>query len=333
MKHFIIIAVLVVASTLLVHTGLTSLGLLPPQASAQAVEIDKLFGIHFWLMSALFSLIVVILLYSLIVFRRKKGETGDGAYIVGNSKLEIFWTLIPLFLVIFLAYLGSQSLAVVRQVDPSAMVVHVTAGQWFWKFEYQETGITSTTLYLPVGRQVDLQMTSLDVIHSFWVPEFRVKQDLVPGRTTDLRITPITTGTYHVRCAVLCGTRHAYMEAAVFVVSQQDFDAWAAQQASSVSLDPVARGQQLVEQNGCGNCHSLTGSVGIGPTWLHLYQSEVKLADGTGITADTNYLLQSIISPNLQIVQGFYPNVMPNFGSVLDQTQVEDIVSYIQTLK
>jgi len=238
-----------------------------------------------------------------------------------------------LFLVIFLAYLGAQSLGVVRQVDPSAMVVRVTAGQWFWKFQYQDSGITSTTLFLPVGRQVDLQMTSLDVIHSFWVPEFRVKQDIVPGQTNELRITPIEIGAYRVRCAELCGTRHAYMEAPVYVVSQQDFDAWVGQQAATVLVDPVLRGQQLVQQNGCLNCHSVSGAAGIGPTWSHLYESEVTLSDGSEVPADTDYLRTSIISPNLQVLQGFYPNVMPNFADVLDQTEVEDIIAYIQSLK
>jgi cytochrome c oxidase subunit 2 len=333
MKHFIILAILIIASTFLLHAGLTSIGLFPVQASTQAVEIDKLFGVHLWLISALFSLIFVILLYSLVVFRRKKGDTGYGAYIVGNTRLEIFWTLIPLFVVIFLAYLGAQSLGVIRRVDPSALVVRVTAGQWFWKFQYADSGVTSTTLYLPAGRQIDLQMTSLDVIHSFWVPEFRVKQDIVPGQTNEMRITPIKIGTYKVRCSELCGTRHAYMETSVFVVSPQDFDTWVAQQAATVPVDPVSRGEQLVQQNGCTNCHSVTGSVGIGPTWFHLYQSDVILSDGSDVPADTDYLRTSIITPNLNVVQGFFPNVMPNFADVLDQTQVEDIIAYIQSLK
>jgi cytochrome c oxidase subunit 2 len=333
MKHFIIIGILVVGSTLLLHTGLTDIGLLPKQASVQAIEIDRLFNIHLWLISALFSLIIVILLYSLIVFHRKKGEVGDGAHIVGNTRLEIFWTMIPFFLVIYLAYLGAQSLGIVRQVDTTAMVVRVTAGQWFWKFEYQDTGVVSSTLYLPVGRQVDLQMTSLDVIHSFWVPEFRVKQDLVPGQTTELRVTPDLIGSYHVRCAELCGTRHAYMEAPVYVVSQQDFDKWMVSQAATVSQDPVQRGELLAQQNGCTNCHSATGAAGIGPTWQHLYQSQVTLSDGTKVTADATYLLNSILTPNLQITNGYFPNVMPNFSTVLKQTEMQDIIAYIQSLK
>jgi cytochrome c oxidase subunit 2 len=333
MKHVVIIFVLVVACTFLIHTGLTNVGLLPTEASAQAAEIDQLFGIHIWLISALFSLIMVVLIYSLIVFRRKKGETGDGAYITGNSTLEVLWTAIPLLAVIVLAYIGGKSLGVIRRIDPSAMQVKVTAGQWFWQYQYPDYGITTTDLYLPVGRQVDLVMTSNDVIHSFWVPEFRVKQDLVPGHTTDLRITPTLIGDYKVRCAELCGASHAYMEGLVKVVSQGDFDNWISQQQSAAPMDPALRGQQLTQQYGCTNCHSIDGSENIGPTWLNLYQSEVELSDGSSVIADDNYLKTSIVNPNLQVVAGYSANIMPNFGDLLDQTAVEALVSYIITIK
>jgi cytochrome c oxidase subunit 2 len=155
---------------LLVHIGLTNIGLLPLQASVQAVAVDQLLGIHFWLISFLLSLIMVTLFYSLIVFRRKKGETGDGAHIQGNSSMEVAWTAIPLLVVIILGYIGARSLGEVRRIDPSALKVKVISGQWFWQFQYPEFGVASTELHLPVDRQVDLQLTSQDVIHSFWCP-------------------------------------------------------------------------------------------------------------------------------------------------------------------
>jgi cytochrome c oxidase subunit 2 len=217
-------------------------------------------------------------------------------------------------------------------VDPSALEVDVTAGQWFWKFEYPEYGISSDKLYLPVDRQVFLNMTSLDVIHSFWVPEFRVKQDLVPGQKTELRITPDLAGAYKVRCAELCGTSHAYMEAQVYVVSQGEFNSWIDQQKATVILDPVQKGRQLATQY-CAACHTVDGSSKVGPTWLKLAGSEVSLSDGSDILADTEYLRSSIITPNLHIVEGYNANVMPNFADLLDQTEVEDLVAYIQSLK
>jgi cytochrome c oxidase subunit 2 len=333
MKHYIIIGALVVVSTFLIHAGLMGIGLLPVQASLQALSIDRLMYVHVWIISFLFSLIIVTLTYSLIVFHRKKGESGDGVYMTGNNRLEITWTLIPLVAVIILAYAGAGSLGVVRQIDPSALVVKVIAQQWSWQFQYPDYGLVSTELNLPVGQQIDLQMTSRDVIHGFWIPEFRVKQDLVPGRTTDLRITPTLIGNYLVRCSVLCGTKHAYMEGKVHVISKADFDAWVTQQQAIVITDPVVRGQLAVTQNGCGSCHSVDGTKGIGPTWLRLYNSTVPLSNGTKVTADVTYLTNSILTPNLQIVKGFSPNRMPNFADTLTAQQIADIVAYIESLK
>jgi cytochrome c oxidase subunit 2 len=333
-KHLVVVTILVVTSTYLVYTGLTSIGLLPNQASMQAVAVDEMLGIHIWLISFLFSLIVVILLYSLVVFRRKKGETGDGDYIEGNSTLEVLWTMIPFFVVIFLAYNGATSLAETRRVDPSALQIRVISGQWYWQYQYPDYGIASTELYLPVNMQSNLQMVSNDVIHSFWVPEFRVKQDIVPGQTTELRITPTIQGEYKVLCAELCGTSHAYMEGLVFVVAQEDFDLWVEKQQATVDVDPVLRGQQLSQQYGCLACHSIDGSKKIGPTWAGLYESEILLVDESKIISDREYLIQSIVNPNLHIVQGYSANVMPSFvADVIDQMAVEAIVSYIETLK
>lgn len=333
MRRYVIIFILVIISTFLVHTWLMSIGLFPAEASAQSIAVDQLFHVHLWLISFLFSLIMVTLVYSLIVFHRKKDELGDGAYLTGDSTLEITWTAIPLVAVLVLAYAGAKTLGAIRVIDPTALQVKVTAGQWYWQYAYPDYGVTSTDLYLPVQVQIDLQMTSVDVIHSFWVPEFRVKQDIIPGRSVDLRITPILIGKYKVRCSELCGLRHAYMEGAVNVVSQTDFANWISQQQSAAPPSPELRGQQLASSYGCTNCHSTDGSAKTGPTWLHLYGSSVKLSEGTTVTADDNYIKTSIINSNLQIVTGFPANTMPDFSQVLDQTMVEALVAYIKTLK
>ena len=136
-----------------------------------------------------------------------------------------------------------------------------------------------------------------------------------------------------MRCAELCGASHAYMEGLVKVVSQGDFDNWISQQQSAAPMDPALRGQQLAQQYGCTNCHSIDGSENIGPTWLNLYQSEVELSDGSSVIADDNYLKTSIVNPNLQVVAGYSANTMPNFGDLLDQTAVEALVAYIITIK
>jgi cytochrome c oxidase subunit 2 len=334
MKHFIIIAVLVIASTFAIHTGLSSIGLLPVLASAQGVSIDQLFGIYIWAIAFVFSLIMVIMLYSLVVFRRRKGETGEGTHFEGNNTLEVIWTVIPLIAVLYLAFLGARSLGETRRIDPSAMVVKVIAEQWSWQFQYPDYLFSSKDLYLPVGKQIDFQMTSLDVTHSFYVPEFRLKQDILPGRTVDLRITPSRIGNYTLTCAQLCGTHHADMVANVVVVSQTDFLAWTQKEIASAPKDPVLIGQQLASLYGCAVCHSTDGTKKVGPTWLHLYNSSVPLSDGTKVTADVTYLTNSIKNPNLQIVAGFSPNVMPDtFAQALTDTQIQNLIAYIESLK
>src|SRR5512138_3907347 len=233
MRRYVFVGILVVVVTVLTYLGLEAAHLMPVEASAQAVTIDWLWNIELAVLSFLFALIAVPAAYSLIVFRRKKGDTTDAEHMEGNTKLEITWTIFPLVLVMVFAYLGAVNLAETRRVDPDAMVVQVTARQWSWTFEYPAVNgltVASPELHVPVGKQILLQMTSNDVIHSFWVPEFRVKQDLVPGRITELRVTPTRVGSYKVRCAELCGTGHYSMEQPVIVSAQGEFAAWMADQ-------------------------------------------------------------------------------------------------------
>ena len=334
MRHFVIVGILVIVMAVLTYVGLDAVGLMPVEASAQSVPIDWLWNLEIMTISFLFALIVVPMAYSLIVFRRKKGDTTDAQHIEGNTNLEITWTVLPLFIVMVFAYLGAGNLAEVRRADPDAMIVKVTAQQWSWSFEYPTYGVTSTELHVPEGKQVLLQMTSRDVIHSFWVPEFRVKQDLVPGRITELRFTPILVGNYKVRCAEICGTSHAYMEGPVTVSTRADFDTWMEEQvkiAAAAAATPEGRGQALVAANGCGACHTITGAAGIGPTWFNLFGHEVELTDGSVVIADEAYIHESIKTPQAKIVAGFENQLMPTYGFPDDK--IDDIVAYIKTLK
>jgi cytochrome c oxidase subunit 2 len=272
MRHYVIVGILIFVVTILIYVGLDAVGLMPIQASSQAVDIDWMWNLEVIAMAFLFALIVVPMAYSLVVFRRRKGDTTDAEHMEGNTKLEIAWTIVPLFIVMAYAYLGAINLAAIQRADPDAMVVRVTGLQWSWTFEYPPVDgvvVTSKELHVPVGKQILLRMTSNDVIHSFWVPEFRVKQDVVPGRLTELRVTPTLEGNYKVRCAELCGTAHYSMENPVVVSSQEEFDAWFAvayKDAIEASQTPEGRGQALVSANGCAACHSINGAPGIGPT-------------------------------------------------------------------
>ena len=213
------------------------------------------------------------------------------------------------------------------------MSIKVTAFQGGWKFIYPDYGITTNELYLPINKQVVLKMESSDVTRSFWVPEFRIKQDVVPGRITEYRITPTLMGAYKVRCAELCGTSHSYMESPVIVVDQTGFTSWIVDEqakAAVAAATPEGRGERLVVQHGCAACHSIDGRKGLGPTWQNLFGSQVKLTDGSTVTADEAYLTESILNPTLKVVKGFQPS-MPAFSFTAEE--IADIIAYIQTLK
>jgi cytochrome c oxidase subunit 2 len=177
------------------------------------------------------ALCLVLLIYSAIAFRHRPGDAEDGPPMEGGPRLETAWTLVPLAIVLYLAFQGAVMLRDINRVPPAAeLEVKVTAFQWGWSFEYPQYGITSTEVRLPVDRPVLFKLTSTDVVHSFWVPEFRVKQDAVPGMVTALRVTPNRVGSYRVLCAEMCGVAHALMIAPVMVMEPAEFERWLEQQ-------------------------------------------------------------------------------------------------------
>jgi cytochrome c oxidase subunit 2 len=335
MKHFIVAGLLVIVLMAGSYFLLTNIELLPEQASAQAIPIDELFRLDFIAIVVLFSLIIGLMVYSIIVFRRRKGDDTDGPHIEGNPKLEVVWTLIPLIFVMFLAYYGSAILGETMAADPKPLRVDVIGSQWSWRFEYPDYGIISTDLVLPVNKQALLNISSTDVIHSFWVPEFRVKQDALPGEgfERELRVTPIETGEYKVRCAELCGKNHYDMLAPVRVLSQSEFDGWVQSQTGPVSDDPIVRGEVFARQFGCTACHSSDGSELVGPTWLGVFGSTEMFEDGSSMIVDRDYIFKSIRTPGIQIVAG-YQNIMPeNIAADMTDEQIEDVIAFIESLK
>lgn len=335
MRHFVIVGILVIVAAIATYFGLVAVGLMPEAASAQAVPIDWMWNYQVIAISFLFALIVVPLVYSLVVFRRKKGDTSDAEHIEGHTNLEIGWTIVPLVTVIVFAYMGAYSLRETLRSDPNAMVVKVHAQQFSWTYEYPEYGFFSTELRVPVWKQVLLQMESPDVIHSFWVPEFRVKQDIVPGRVTELRVTPNVEGAYKVRCAELCGSNHAYMESSVLVISKESFLQWVAEQQAQAAIQtPEGRGKKLATENGCLSCHSITSKpLNNAPSWFGLFGSTVTLADGTTVTANEAFLHTSIVDPLATIVEGYNPIMPDNYSEALTEEEIADIIAFIISLK
>jgi cytochrome c oxidase subunit 2 len=343
-KHFAAVTGVVTVLFVVVYILLRAIYQLPASASAEATSIDALFEAHFFLISFLFALVVGFMLYSLFVFRQRPGEEDeDGDHFHGHTGLEIAWTIVPLGLVVFFGVWGAQLLGDITGRPEDATVIRVFGQQWSWSFEYPELDdLRTNELVMPVNETIILELESLDVLHSFWVPEFRVKQDLVPGQVDILRVTPTEVGEYTLRCAEMCGTQHAYMLAPVRVVSQSEFETWAQEQSVSVTqLSAEERGAVWYEQFGCNSCHSLDGSVVVGPSWQGLYGSERPLQSGETVTADDEYIRASILHPNDQLVEGFAAAMPTNFEEQFAQTEeqyggeidiVADLIAFMQTL-
>lgn len=335
MKHILGVVAVIAAITLAAWAWLGSSfdQLVPLRASEESFFVDRLLGMQFYVIAFLFALIVGFMIYSIIAFRRKPGDNGDGDYFHGNTTLEIMWTVIPLGVVLYFAVVGAGYLNDITAPEPNELVVQVTGSQWNWRFDYPRFGISSAELYLPQNQQTVLEISSIDVIHSFWVPEFRVKQDAVPGMVHPLRVTPTETGTYVVRCAEICGTDHAYMLANVNVMEHEQFEEWVRSQVAPPTGGLAEVGEEIAELNGCLDCHSIDGSALTGPTWLDLFGEEVSLTDGSVVIADKEYIINSILNPTEQIVAGFENVAMPaNFGAVLSGKDLDALVAYIASL-
>jgi len=334
-KHFVIAGILVIVVSVLLILGLHATSLLPDLASAEGEFVDQMFTAQVYVIAVIFSLIIVFMLYSVVVFRRKPGDTSEGPNIKGNTPLEIAWTIIPLIIVMGFGVWGASQLSTIMAGAPDELLVEVTGFQFGWRFDYPDYAINSNELVLPKGRQILFKITSTDVIHSFWVPEFRIKQDAVPGRWTELRVTPTKTDDFTIRCAEMCGYAHSAMYAPVRVVEPQDFDAWVAGQelapVPSADMTPLERGMAVADQQGCSGCHTTDGSDVVGPTWLGLFGSQLPLEDGSTVVADEAYLRESILDPSAQIVAG-YPNIMPVYEGVLSDEDVKGLIEYIKSL-
>lgn len=355
-RHFVTVSVLVLISTIVLYLLFNYvLFVRPLPASAEADPIDRLFNLHFWLIAFLFSLIMVIMLYAARTFRRQPGDETDGPHIHGHTGLEVGWTIVPTLIVVAVGIYAAVILNQLIAPKPNEVPIRVQAQQWSWSFQYPEQAdVTSPELVLLVNQPVVLEMYSLDVLHSFWVPEFRVKQDILPGEQNIrlLRFTPTAVGNYKLRCAEICGSRHANMLADVRVLDETDYVAWVediSTRPTYADLTPEERGEIWYGSGGyaCNACHSLDGTIIVGPTWDGLFGSERPLADGTTVTADEAYIHESIVDPNAEIVAGFAPNIMPqNFEERFAEQEaeilanegveidiVEDLIEFIKTIE
>jgi cytochrome c oxidase subunit 2 len=294
--------------------------------------VDKAFfiilGISFFFLIGL----TMTMLFFVVKYNRKKNK--PAVQIKDNTWLEITWTLIPVILVLLMFYYGYEAFIPMRNAPKDAMQVKVTARMWKWSFEYKD-GKESDSLVLPLNKAVKLNLESKDVIHGFYIPAFRIKEDVVPGKHNYTWFIPQEIGQYDLFCSSYCGVRHSYMEAQVVVVSEAEFNKWLAAlpEKSKASSN---EGLTLLQNTGCLGCHSIDGSKIVGPTFKGLYGSTVELEDDDKtkkITADSTYLKESIYSPDKEIVAGYQKGIMKSYSDVLKDSDVTKIVEYLKTLK
>lgn len=308
---------------------------LPPAKSTLAHETDALF----WFVH-LSSLVLTIGLLAVIVYfvykYRRTSENEVTPLITHNNALEVTWSVIPLIMVITIFGWGYKVFMDQKIVPDDAYEINVTAQKWLWQFQYPNGAQSNGTLHVPAGRPVKLVMESRDVIHSFFVPDYRVKQDVVPGRYTNLWFNAPEPGESILFCTEYCGTDHSNMTGTVKVHEPGEFEQWLAENEGGGSqpsdLAPAEWGKQLVQEWACTTCHSTDGSQMVGPTWQGKFGSEEPLADGSTVTVDENYLRESILEPNAKVVEGFAP-VMNTYQGQLNDDQINAIIEYIKTLK
>jgi cytochrome c oxidase subunit 2 len=302
-------------------------------ASRTTTQVDSLF-LFITVVSLFFFLLVEgLLIYFAIKYRRKKGaEPSATPDIRGNLLLEGIWIVIPTLVVAVFFYYGYRVFRDIRTPSPGATDIHAVGRQWLFEFRYPDGRSSINELRVPAGRPVKLILSSDDVIHSFYIPAYRLKQDMVPGQYTTLYLHPDKAGTYDILCAEYCGVGHSTMRAELIVMEPGAYAAWREKKEAPAGLSLAERGKALVEKSGCPACHALEGKEKIGPNFGQKFGRKVLLADGTSVTADEEYLRESIYDPKAKVVKG-YPAVMPTFKGSLSPDDVGAIIAYLKTLK
>jgi len=298
----------------------------PVRAAAGAGNVDALYIFLLTLSAFMCLAIFTMILVFATKYRRRPGVEAE--QIEGSSALEITWSIVPMgiFMVIFLW--GAAIYFQERTPPRDATEVYVVAKQWMWKLQHQEGLREINELHVPVGRDVKLIMTSQDVIHSFYVPAFRIEQDVLPGRYTTAWFRATKPGVYHLFCSQYCGTMHSGMIGQVTVMEPAQYEAWLSGGITTGSL--AASGDSLFQQLGCSTCHRFD-IQGRGPNLVGLFGHPVHLEDGRTVIADENYIRQCILSPHTNIPSGFKP-IMPVFQGLVSEEQLTALVAYIKSL-
>lgn len=328
-------------------------GTLPLQGTDVAAGWDRLYLFLVWISVLFFILVVGGMIYFAFKYRSRPGVKPK--YIAGSHLLELVFITVPTLLLMVIFGWGYSVYHSMVVPPPNAYEIRVVAKQWLWQFQYDNGRVTIGDLFVPMNRPVKLVMTSQDVLHSFFVPNFRVKQDVVPGMYTSVWFEAKLPGKHQIFCTEYCGTSHSGMLGSVIALNEQQWQAWnsgkqigpipvagkeltdaeitASKEAGGgATISLAAQGKALYQAKGCVACHSTDGSVKVGPSFKGIFGSKAELADGKTVVVDENYIRESIEKPQAKIVKGFQP-VMPTFQGLFNETELNALIAYIKSLK
>ncbi len=307
---------------------------MPTQATEIATSIDNLYG--FLIAASFVSCAILIggMVYFALKYKRKS-DNDKTAYITHDTRLEVLWSVVPLIIFLVVFAWGWIIYHDMRQMPQNALEIHVTGKQWAWMVEYKN-GVKSPNIVVPVNRDVKIILTADDVIHSLYIPSFRIKQDAVPGMYSGLWFNSQKLGEFHVFCTEFCGRQHSGMITKLKVVTQEEFDKWLVEE-SEVSLLPMAqRGAKIFQTRACASCHNVNNdTVKVGPSLYKVFgHATHELEGGEVVSFDENYLRESILNSNAKLAKGFGPrSAMPAFQGQLSETEVTALIEYIKSLK
>lgn len=302
--------------------------LFPEQASTMAARVDALFYFLLGVAAFFASLIFFLVIFFAIKYRRRS-EDERPRPIAGHLGLEIFWTVIPFGLTMVMFVWGALIFFDTYRPPADAVEINVVAKQWMWKVQHPEGQQEINELHVPVGQPIKLVMTSQDVIHSFGVPAFRLKKDVLPGRYTTAWFEATKPGQYHLFCDQYCGTQHSAMVGRIVVMGQAEYARWLGGGATGLPL--AEAGEKLFQRLGCSTCHRPDGT-GRGPSLVGIFDKPVQLEGGKTVLADENYIRESILDPKAKITAG-YPPVMPVFKGLISEDGLTQIIAYLKSLK
>ena len=306
-------------------------------ASGYAARVDAVFLMILLIGGFFFLLTQGLLIYFAVKYRRRRPDRdNETPRITGSHALEFFWVLIPSIVLVAIFYYGWRVYADLNVPPAGATEVHVNGRQWMYEVRYPDGRTAINEIRVPAGKPVKFILSASDVLHGFYLPDFRVKMDMIPGRITTLWVQPDRPGTYQIYCTVYCGSGHSNMLAQLIVMPPQEYARWAAGGGggpAGAAPEPLAaRGGRILKSAGCLNCHAIEGQEKIGPNLKGVFGTKAPLEGGGTRTADEEYLRESIVDPKAKVVKG-YPNVMPTYKTTLSPEDVDAVVEHLKTLK